>query len=121
MNTTARQEQLARAGDNRRYVRELLTERQPAFCGLLEAVVHAMHRERTAALPSALRDHAFGRSGCKLAGGEPLLAARSRGYAAESAIDAVTAIRDGDMADARALLRAALSYLDTRDARMAAS
>jgi len=118
MTATARQQRINRAEDNCRYVRELLREKQPGFRALLDTAASAVERERTAGYPDGLRDHAFGRTLCRMIDGEPLLAARSRGYAAESAADAFQAIRDGDLADARALLNAALSYLDDRDVRM---
>lgn len=118
MTATARHEQ---AEKNRRYVRELLKHRQPSFAATLEAIELALDRDRQDPLPPGLRDHAFSRSGCQLADGEPLLAARARGCAAESALDAVTAIRGGDLADARGMLHAALTYLDTRDTRMKAA
>jgi hypothetical protein len=121
MNATARQTRLARAEDNRAFVRELLAECQPAYWALLDSVVYSVNRMRTAGYPPALRDHAFGRTLCRMLPGEPLLAARARGYAAETAGDAFEAIRDGDMADARALLHSALTYLDTRDIRMEAA
>jgi hypothetical protein len=71
-------------------------------------------------LPPALSRHAFGRSGCALTDNEPVLAARSRGSAAECAEDALLLLRKGDVARARNLLESALSYLDTYDTRMEA-
>jgi hypothetical protein len=112
MTATARQIKDQRSRDNCQFVRALLAERQPELAAALRSAV------RVAGYPSELRDHAFGRAGCALVDGEPLLAARARGYAAECAANASEAIRDGDLIDARALLHAALTYLDTRDVRM---
>jgi hypothetical protein len=116
--TTARQRKAERSESNRAYVRDELKDRQPGFWALLDAVAHAVSRDRVAGYPPVLRDHAFGRVLCRLIEDEPVLAARARGYAAESARDAFEAIRDGNLADARALLHAALSYLDLHDLRM---
>lgn len=68
-------------------------------------------------LGDALHNHAFGRAGCHLVPGEPLMAARQRGSAAECAEDAWTALRHGLTAEARKLLADALRYLDSYDKR----
>ena len=117
MNATARQ---TRSAENCAYVQRMLAAKQPRVAAAMAAMAEMANAAcpRCSVLPPALRDHAFGRSGCKLVSGEPLLAARARGYAAESAADAVTAIRGGNLTDARALLHAALMYLDGRDAEM---
>lgn len=74
--------------------------------------------DRLAEPPPGLAEHPFGRSGCQPVDGEPLLAARSRGCAAEAAADAAGALRHGDITEARELLRGALTYLDQHDKRM---
>lgn len=113
MTATARD----RSRENCRFVRDLLAEKQPVLSAVLRVASRSVC-PRCSSLPPSLRSHAFARSGCELVDGEPVLAARSRGYAAESALDAVTTIREGDLADARSLLSAALTYLDQRDERM---
>lgn len=62
-------------------------------------------------LPPALGNSAFGRSGCQLTEGEPLLASRQRGNAAECAGDAATLLREGKVTEAGDLLRSAQDYL----------
>jgi hypothetical protein len=74
----------------------------------------AAERSRRQDTPAELTGHAFERAGCHQVDGEPLLAARGRGSAAECAADAAQCLRAGDVERARELLEAALDYLTLR-------
>jgi hypothetical protein len=73
------------------------------------------HRELSLAerpLPDGLAGTSFETAGCRQAEGEPLLAARARGRAAECAGEALELLQDGDVAAAREVLKSALLYAD---------
>lgn len=76
-------------------------------------LIDAFEAAQAADLPDALRGYSFQRAGCRLVRGESLLAARARGNAAEEAMDAVKALREGDLGEAKHLLVTAKYDLDT--------
>lgn len=76
-------------------------------------LIDAFEAAQAADLPDALRGYSFQRSGCRLVDGESLLAARARGNAAEEALDAAKALREGDLGEATHLLVTAKYDLDT--------
>jgi hypothetical protein len=76
------------------------------------------HREMTLAerpLPDGLAGTSFERAGCRQVEGEPLLAARARGYAAECAAEALELLQAGEVTAGRDALRSALDYTDRQE------
>jgi phage gp37-like protein len=87
-------------------VHELTPDQLRKVAALLDTFENGLY------LPAHLRDHAFGRSGCKQVEGEGALVARARGSAAECAEDAAMLLREGKIEEAGHLLDSAHGYLD---------
>jgi hypothetical protein len=87
-------------------VHELTLDQLRKVAALLDTFENGLY------LPDYLRDHAFGRAGCKQVDGEGALVARARGAAAECAEDAAMLLREGKIEEAGHLLDSAHGYLD---------